>query len=908
MLIYDIVPQVLKQDSSTYINLAFNPFESDGSCSEIAGEVVCGGIDLLNGNSRTFKVAFDVPPNAFCAKPILNHVEVETATDDPVSANNADDHYATVNCATGTLDIHKDGPATAKHGDEITYTVTVENNLGYSVTKNRVIDPVPANLQYIRSDDSLCRYQSQTNEVICGEFDLATNQSRTFTMTFKVLDSALCGRAIINIADIWSNHGGVNPEWSNAVDTTILCDAKLLISKTDNRTTAKVGDTLTYEIDVRNISQTNATNVVVVDDLPSEVTFLSTSANGTYNQSNHSVTWTIDVQANDTKTLTITAKVASGDDGDIVRNEVCIEGTSTCDDDTTTIIEEQKPVLTIAKTDHRSTVQPGQQLTYDIDIANISSTYASDVVVIDTLPSFVSFVSASHNGTFSNGAVEWKLDVGAHATETRNVTVQVNQNAPDGTYLLNFVEIVGGPDDDDTTKVIVEQEQLGCIDVKKETFNTNGATLTPVTQFAFALDGNVQTIYNDSTGNAKFTNVPVGTHTVTETIPSGWKQLSVTPSNGQVVVPEGSNCVTVTFKNQQVGTTTEEKDFTISKTDNETEVRPGERLTYEITVKNVGNVDATDVEVIDDLPGNVDYVSSSDGGSRSGSRVTWSIDLNAGQSKTLTVKVDVDDNADDGDRIDNEACVENYDCDDDRTTVVDNNNSDGDIRISVNGDPDPVDLCREDYVEYDIRLTNSSDSSERVDVIALLDSNTDYQSSSDGGRERSTDRVEWDNISISRNSSKTLRLRVRVESGTRDGDTLRLRVAVSDGDTDSETTRVVNRCDNPPPPQYGAPELTIDKTADRTEALAGSLVSYTITIRNTGNEDLPNTVLTDDYPETYMTISDPGGGADAGGTLRWDLGTLRANSTTVVRYRVRLKEGLLVEPLSATLLPSAVER
>jgi len=39
-----------------------------------------------------------------------------------------------------------------------------------------------------------------------------------------------------------------------------------------------------------------------------------------------------------------------------------------------------------------------------------------------------------------------------------------------------------------------------------------------------------------------------------------------------------------------------------------------------------------------------------------------------------------------------------------------------------------------------------------------------------------------------------------------------------------------------------------------------------------------------------MTIADPGGGSDGGGELRWNLGTLRANSTTVVRYRVRIKD------------------
>ena len=980
--------------------------------------MLCGDFDLDNGDSYTFDVAFDVPSNAFCAKPIINVVSVDSDTFDPITANNDDDHVSTVNCATGTLDIYKDGPATTRIGDLITYTVTVENNLGFDVTRNRVIDPVPQHLQFVSANDNLCYYEGQTDEVICGEFDLDDGDSRTFKLTFKVLSSAPCNDNIINIADIWSNHGGVNPQWSNAVKTKVLCDADLTIEKTDNQTTVAPNERYTYEIYVSNTSQSDALDVVIIDELPEEVSFVSANASGDYNVNRHEVEWTIDVDAGDVEVLTVTVDADGAVPGDVIYNQACIEGgdcdddtttvphatftisktdgettvargdeltytisvTNTssidvedaeiidtlpddvsfvdanrngshsngevtwiadidagdtetflvtvevdntashnqvlhnivcignvCDDDTTTVLVPQNPILTISKTDHRSTVAPGGTLVYDIEVTNISGVDATNVDVVDTLPDDVSFVDANRNGSHSNGEVEWTIDVDAGDTVLLTVEVQVDSNAQDGTFLYNYVEIINGPNDDDTTKVIVDEE-FGCIDIIKETYDKSGNELTPVTQFTFYLDGNAQTVQNSSNGRARFNNVPVGTHTVTEDVPNTWKQLSVTPSNGHVTVLEGSNCSTVTFKNQQ-DFGDDDEDFTIDKTDNQTTARPGERLTYEITVRNVGNVDATDVEITDDLPNNVDYVSSSDGGSHSNGEVTWFIDLDAGESKTLTVRVDVDDNADDGDRIDNEACVENFDCDDDITTVVvdddddedqdDDDDDNGEVTISVNDNPDPVDICHDDDLEYEIRLSNSSNANREVDVIALLDGDTDYRSSSDGGDERSGDRVEWDDIRVNRRDDRTLRLRVRVSSSTRDGDTLRLRVAVSDGDEDTEITRVRNRCDDDDdiivddddgPPLR--PELTIDKTADRTEALPGSLVSYTITIRNPGNDDIDNATLTDDYPENYITISDAGGAADTGGALQWNLGRLRANSTTVVRYRARLKTGL----------------
>jgi hypothetical protein len=96
------------------------------------------------------------------------------------------------------------------------------------------------------------------------------------------------------------------------------------------------------------------------------------------------------------------------------------------------------------------------------------------------------------------------------------------------------------------------EEHKGCIQVLKETYNTQGVQITPVAQFSFKLDGN-QTVQNDAAGNAKFNNVTLGTHTVTEVNPGNtWTLLSTTPVNGVVVVTEGPVCAAVVFKNKQV--------------------------------------------------------------------------------------------------------------------------------------------------------------------------------------------------------------------------------------------------------------------------------------------------------------------------------------------------------------------
>ena len=96
----------------------------------------------------------------------------------------------------------------------------------------------------------------------------------------------------------------------------------------------------------------------------------------------------------------------------------------------------------------------------------------------------------------------------------------------------------------------------GCIAIVKKTYDTVGHLQTPTAQFTFMLDGTAGTTQNDASGNAVFTNVTPGTHTVTE-VNAGpnWTPLSVVPTNGSVVVASGSNCATVTFENKQVLTT-----------------------------------------------------------------------------------------------------------------------------------------------------------------------------------------------------------------------------------------------------------------------------------------------------------------------------------------------------------------
>ncbi len=766
--------------------------------------------------------------------------------------------------------------STYLQGERVEYTITVENTGNATATGIIVTDPTPPGLTYVDSaSDSLCNAtQLQSGPgVACGPFTLAAGASKSLLIAFDVNINATCGATIQNVAVATAN----NAPQSNpaSVLITVQCPPALGCIDIKKETFDALGNPITP---VTQFTFTLDGNTTAVNDSNGNAKFTNVSA-GT-----HTVTetlppgWTLASVTPPNGTVI----VASG---------------ASCS--TVTFKNRQLPVgspgLSITKTPSKSSLLQGERVSYTIRITNTGNGTATGIAVTDTIPTGLTYVDGASDVLCDQSGNSVSCGTFAlNAGQSRDIIVafDLGSTAACGSSITNTATVSAANAASQQSSAVITvscPQEVGCIDIKKETFNVNGSILTPVTQFTFKLDSGTQTVVSDSAGNARFNNVPVGIHTVTETIPGGWTQLNVTPSNGQVTVIKGNICVTVTFKNKQdpFGTT----QFTIDKTDNRTTASTDNTLTYQITVRNTGSVNATNVTVTDAIPGNTSFVSAGNGGIRSGNTVTWIFNLNAGASITLTMSVRIESNARDGDVINNTACISGGPCADDRTTVEIPGNRNGDVQISVDDDPDPIDACNDDDLEYEIRLSNSGNANEEVDVIALLDGNTEYRSSSDGGRERSNGRVEWDNVKVNRNSSRTLRLRVRISSFIRDGDTLRLRAAVSSGDEDTEITRVINRnCD--PVVLNTLPDLTIDKTADRTEALPGSVVSYTITIRNTGTRDIGNAQLTDDYPESLVTISDAGGASDAGGTLTWNLGTLRTGSTTVVRYRARVKEGL----------------
>ena len=833
--------------------LVFNANQSDASCAQSGNEIVCSRPTLADNQLWTIVVGFDINPQVAQCNSFISNVATifgdETDTDPSTNTSNVVQTY--IECPGGEVSIVKTGPATALRGDLITYDVLVTNNSAFTIRDASVFDGTPQNTVFEPTGSSPECYVAQGfTDVFCSSTDLAPGEQRAVTLVFRVQDTAPCNGLLSNIADVWSDNA--DPTWSNQVVTKVLCPAATFdISKTDNRTTVTATEVLNYQISVTNTSTVDDNNVRVVDTLPANVTFVGASDGGIFDGTQ--VTWNgLSIDAGDTKVLMMTVSVNTGtQNGTILTNNAFVVNGPTAIDQTTVV---ETITFDISKDDGRTNANAGETLIYTIPVTNTSASDATNVTVTDTLPPEVAFISADNSGTHSNGTVTWSgLSIDAGQTVNLMVTVVINAATPGGTVLTNTAQVLGGPTAIDTT--VVNGGQLGCIEIIKETFDTSGQPITPVAQFMFSLDGGTQTTQNDSNGNARFDNVAIGSHTVTETVPPTWTQLSVTPPNGVIQVQPGPTCSTVTFKNQQQ---LQNPTFTITKTDNRTTVSPGETLVYTVSVTNTSAVNAANVSIRDTLPSNVTFVSADNSGVHTAGVVDWVVPINAGQTVSLAVEVTVNVSTPNG-------------------TVLKNN-------VQILGGPSAIDTTTV------VVITSTG----CIDVVKeafnvngqLINPVPQFSFQLDGGTQSAVNNslglARFNNVPTGTHTvTETVPPTWRQVSITPPNGL----VVVSDGPTCS-TVLFKNQQD------LGGPEFSMSKTDGRTTAAPGETLTYTITVENISTKNATGVTVVDTLPGTVAFISADNGGVHSNGSITWNNLNVAGNSSITLTVIAQVNAGL----------------
>ncbi len=420
----------------------------------------CSLGDLAAGSSLTVNVTFGVPTDYTGADPIVNTATVTTASQDTNPANDSDGASVDFIPEADVSITKDDGLDTAVPGTPLTYTIVVTNAGPGDVVGGTVTDLFPAVLlaptwSCTASAGGLCG--SGTGN-IADTVNIPAGGTLTYTVTATVSPDAT--GTLTNTATVELPAGMTDPDPGDntATDVDVLAPTSDLgITKTDAPDPVVAGRTLVYTLAVTNAGPSTATGVTVVDTLPAGVTFQSAApSQGSCSAAGPVVTCALGTLAPaGNASIVLTVVVDPSTPPGTLQNTASVSGDGidpVPDNDTTTEPTEvlAEVDLSIAKTDSPDPVEEGQELTYTLHVANAGPSDATGVVVTDTLPPSVAFVSASAGCTEAAGTVTCSvgnLAAGASLDLVIVVSVPYGERGP----LANTAVVTGDRTDTDPT-------------------------------------------------------------------------------------------------------------------------------------------------------------------------------------------------------------------------------------------------------------------------------------------------------------------------------------------------------------------------------------------------------------------------------------------------------------------------
>ncbi|MHC4206378.1 MAG: choice-of-anchor D domain-containing protein, partial [Planctomycetota bacterium] len=345
-----------------------------------------------------------------------NDYQVQVTVTDSGALTDVQDITVTVtNVSEADISITKtNGRTTAVPGDTVTYTIVVTNNGTDDATGATVTDTFPAILTGITYTSTTTGTVSGNTAAGAGHISDTVDITAGSTITYTVngtIDPSATG-SLVNTATVAS---AIDPTTANnsATDTdTLTPQADLSITKTDGQSTAIPGDTVTYTIVVTNNGLSDVIGATVTDIFPailSGVTYTSTTT-GTVSGNTAAgvghISDTVDITAGSTITYTVNGTIDPSATGSLVNTATVASGidpitanNSATDTDTLT----PQADLSIQMVDTPDPVVAGSSLVYTITVTNYGPSDSQNVVVTQTLPAGVTFVSTSGATEDPNG-------------------------------------------------------------------------------------------------------------------------------------------------------------------------------------------------------------------------------------------------------------------------------------------------------------------------------------------------------------------------------------------------------------------------------------------------------------------------------------------------------------------------
>ena len=328
-------------------------------------------------------------------------------------------------------------------GDNVTYTVIVNNTGKVNATNVVVDDKLGEGLVFVSASDG--GVYNETTRTITWIINLTAGETKYLYVNTTVSAYGNITNSVI-VGNKTFNKNVTVPE--------------IIPIKEVNSSDIHIGDEITYIIAVSNPGKTNATNIVIKDVLPEGLKFINASNGGVYNPATGIITWIVNITANSTVDLTVVANVTKS--GNITNTVNVGNKTANC-----TIESKDIADLEIHIVADKSEIYIGDSVVCTVTVINNGPSDAINTIANVLVPNTLSIISYNATkGTFDITSGKWYvgnltngekvvLTFVAKALNEGNSTVYVNVTSE------TFEVILENNYDNVTVKVLKKAAPIG---------------------------------------------------------------------------------------------------------------------------------------------------------------------------------------------------------------------------------------------------------------------------------------------------------------------------------------------------------------------------------------------------------------------------------------------------------------
>lgn len=659
---------------------SFNAGASDPNCTLSGSVVSCPVGNIASGGSATATVVVDL--NASGTQ--TDTASYTSGTFDTDNSNNS--ASATVEVApSANLAIDKMAPALVSPGAQFTYRIEVTNQ-GPDDVVATVTDVLPPGVTFVvasiepgtPNEDTGCQ---PTGGVLTCTLNATTDAITVMEIT--VIASSEGDQ--VNNVSIASDEATDPDTTDNADQTTTLVanNADLDLTKTAPAT-ANAGESMAFILGVTNNGPEPTESIVVTDELPAGATFNPEDSSPECTEEDGTVTCALfpgsGLGVGDSISFTVVVALAQSTANTVVSNTATVSGLlpdadASNDSDTSNTAVGAESDVSITK-QAPPTALTGEQVNFQLTVANDGPSTATDVVVSDALPAGVDFVFVNtENGApcqETAGIVTCQLgdlapgsgdniviQTTANQAGTVNNTATVDSSSSDQNQTNNSssVEVVVS---DASTDLAIDKSAPATADAGEFITYTlditnNGPNAATGVLVEDTLPAGTQLVetdgapctYNPPVVTCDLGTVGVGvTEAVTITVIADPDRAGTTLTNTASV--DGDEADPNTGNNSDSANTTLDPAADVSISKNVNQAAAGGDATYTLVVTNTGPNTAEDVTVSDSLPEGVSFRSlTTSQGECNNFEATRECEvgaLNPGASAQVRIIVRVDDN------------------------------------------------------------------------------------------------------------------------------------------------------------------------------------------------------------------------------------------------------------------------